>query len=335
MNLFLPGVIYGQNDRVRRTADNEENIIMLQNSDSFSRKAAKIFRDNYQLYILLLPALAATFIFIYIPIYGIQIAFKNFRLILGIVGSPWIGFVHFKRFIELPYFWPIIRNTLSITLYHLALFPLNLIIALMINEIRNRKFKKTVQMISYAPHFLSVVVLCGMVTLFLQRSNGIFNNIAELFGGTRSDLLGNAKAFAHIYVWSGVWQSIGWGTIIYLAALSNVSPELVEAAQIDGASRLKIIWHVNIPAILPTVIILFIMATGGILSLGYEKILLLQNPLNLESSRVISTYVYEIGILSGRYDYATAINLFNNFINVIVICIVNAISKKTSEVSIW
>jgi len=228
-----------------------------------------------------------------------------------------------------------VRNTLAITVYELALFPIPVIVALLINEIRIRKFKKTVQMISYAPHFLSVVVLCGMVTLFLQRSNGIINNIIELFGGTRTDFMGQASAFVHIYVWSGVWQSVGWGTIIYLAALSNVSPELVEAALIDGASRLRIIWHVNIPAILPTVIILFILAAGGILSLGFQKVLLLQNPLNLERSRVISTYVYEIGILNGRFDYATAISFFNNVVNIMVIIMVNSISKRVSEVSLW
>jgi len=295
----------------------------------------KIFLDNYQLYLLMLPGIIVTFIFSYIPMYGVQIAFKNFRPSRGIWGSEWVGLDHFVRFIKYTGFWPMLRNTLSITLYNLATFPIPVIVALLINEIRSKWFKKTVQMISYAPHFLSTVVLCGMILLFLNRSNGIVNNIIALFGGERIDFMARPEMFSSIYVWSGVWKSVGWGTVIYLAALSNVSPELIEAVKIDGGNKLHIIKHVNIPAILPTAVILFILSTGNILSLGYEKILLLQNDLNLERSRVISTYVYEIGLVAGQMSYSTAINLFNNVVNLIVLTIVNFIARKVSEVSLW
>jgi len=295
----------------------------------------KIFLDNYQLYLLMLPGIIVTFIFSYIPMYGVQIAFKNFRPSRGIWGSEWVGLDHFVRFIKYTGFWPMLRNILSITLYNLATFPIPVIVALLINEIRSKWFKKTVQMISYAPHFLSTVVLCGMILLFLNRSNGIVNNIIALFGGERIDFMARPEMFSSIYVWSGVWKSVGWGTVIYLAALSNVSPELIEAVKIDGGNKLHIIKHVNIPAILPTAVILFILSTGNILSLGYEKILLLQNDLNLERSRVISTYVYEIGLVAGQMSYSTAINLFNNVVNLIVLTIVNFIARKVSEVSLW
>ena len=296
---------------------------------------SRIFLANYQLYILMLPAIIATFIFAYLPMYGVQIAFKNFRTSLGIWGSEWVGLDHLKRFINFPGFWPMIRNTLVISLYSLGLFPLGVIVSLLINEIRSTKFKKTVQMVSYAPHFLSTVVVCGMIILFLGRANGVVNNVIAFFGGERIDFMANPSMFPHIYVWSGVWQSLGWGTIIYLAALTNVSQELVEAAVIDGAGRVKIIWHVNIPAILPTMIILLILDTGHLLSIGYEKILLLTNELNYEASRVIPVYIYQIGMVEGQFSYSAMIGLLNNVVNLLIIVMVNAISVKVTEVSLW
>ena len=289
----------------------------------------------WQLYILILPAFVAVFIFHYVPIYGIQIAFKDFRSSLGIWGSEWVGLKHFIRFIKFPDFLKVLRNTLSISLYSIATFPCSVILALLINEIDNRLFKRTVQMVSYAPHFISVVVLCAMVRLFLNREYGLVNNIIAFLGFERKDFLAIPRYFSTIYVWSGVWQGVGWGTIIYLAALSNVSPELIEAARMDGASRLQIIRHVNFPSILPTIITLLILRTGSVLSVGFEKIFLLQNPLNLEASRVISTYVYEMGIVNGQFSYSAAIGLFNNIVNVIVICIFNQISKRVSDISLW
>jgi putative aldouronate transport system permease protein len=299
------------------------------------QRARRIFRSNYQLYILMLPAIVATLIFAYGPMYGVQIAFKDFSSRLGIWGSKWVGLEHFVRFFKYPSFLQMLRNTLVISLYDLATFPLSIILALLLNEIRSTKFRKTVQMVSYAPHFLSTVVLCGIVTLFLGKGDGLLNNLLEMAGGARVDFLIVPRYFASIYVWSGVWQDIGWGSIIYIAALSGVSPELVEAARMDGAGRLRVIWHVNLPAILPTIIILQIMAAGRILSVGFEKILLLQNDLNMPASSVISTYVYTLGVLRGQYSYSTAIGLFNNLINVFVLTIVNKISDKLSGVALW
>jgi putative aldouronate transport system permease protein len=291
--------------------------------------------QDWQLYLLLLPAVAYLFIFAYIPMEGVIIAFKDYRTNLGINGSEWVGLKHFIRFVNFPNFWLIMRNTATIGLYSFATFPCSVILALMINEITNLKFKKTVQLITYAPYFLSTVVVCSMLLLFFNTNTGMINNLREMFGLARVDYLTNASYFAGLYVWSGVWQGVGWGTIIYLAALSNVSQELVEAARIDGANRLKVIWHVNIPSIMPTIVIMLILSCGGILGVGFEKIFLLQNSLNLSRSQVISTYVYQIGLLGAQYSYASAIGLFNTTINVILIVLVNMVAKKASEVSIW
>ena len=291
--------------------------------------------QGWQLYLLILPAVAAIFIFHYIPIYGVQIAFKNFRPSRGIWGSEWVGLKHFIRFLSYPDFWTIMWNTVSIGLYSLATFPCAVVFALMLNELDSRKYKKTVQMVTYAPNFISTVVICSMLILFMDRSNGLINNIIDFFGGGRVDFLGKPQYFRTIYVWSGVWQGLGWGTIIYLAALSNVSPELVEAARIDGASRMQIVWHVNLPMILPTVVIMLILSTGSIVSVGFEKIFLLQNSLNLSVSRVISTYVYDIGLIGNQFSYSAAIGLFNNVINVILIILVNQISKRVAKISLW
>ncbi|MGI5898299.1 MAG: ABC transporter permease [Christensenellales bacterium] len=290
---------------------------------------------SWQLYLLILPSIVTVFIFHYIPIYGVQIAFKNFRTSLGIIGSEWVGLKHFIRFLSYRDFWQIMGNTVAISLYSLATFPCSVIFALMINEIDNKAYKRTVQMLSYAPHFVSTVVVCSMVLLFLDRSNGIINTLLEMLGFARRDFMTQPDSFYSIYVWSGVWKSLGWGTIIYLAALSSVSPELIEAAKIDGASRMQIVMRVNLPSILPTIITVFILNTGSILSVGFEKIFLLQNALNLERSRVISTYVYEIGIQGGQFSYSSAIGLFNNAINIICITLVNVLSKRLTQVSLW
>lgn len=290
---------------------------------------------SYQLYLLLLPAFAYILIFSYGPMYGVQIAFKDFRTSLGIWNSEWVGLKHFIRFIQFPNFWKIIKNTLFISFYSIATFPCSIILALLINEIGNNAFKRTVQMITYAPHFISVVVICGMIALFFNYSTGIINNFIEFIGFERVDFLIKPKYFRSIYVWSGVWQEVGWGTIIYLAALSGVNPELIEAARIDGASRLQVIRHVNIPSIMPTIIILLILSCGNVLSVGFEKVYLLQNPLNLDTSQVISTYVYEVGLRGGQFSYSSAIGLFNTVVNILLLLVVNSIARKVSEVSIW
>jgi len=288
----------------------------------------------WQLYVLILPAIIYLGIFNYGPMYGIQIAFKEFRPSLGIWQSPWIGLNNFIRFVTFPDFLKMIRNTLSITVYQLATFPCPVILAILFNEMHNLKFKKVVQMVTYAPHFLSTVVLCSLILLMLALEGPINNTLAYL-GISPVEFMFRPKYFASIYVWSGVWQNIGWGSIIYLAALSGVSPELIEAARIDGAGRLQVIWHVNIPCILPTIVITFILSTGGMLNVGFEKIFLLQNPLNLDASRVISTYVYEMGIGGAQFSYASAIGLFNNVVNIMLLLAVNAVSRKVSEIGLW
>lgn len=291
--------------------------------------------SDWQLYVLLLPAVVYIFIFNYMPMYGVQIAFKDFRTGLGIWGSEWVGFKHFIRFIRFPNFWLIVANTARIGLYSFATFPCSVILALLINEITNLRFKKTVQMVTYAPYFLSTVVICSMLILFLDKDTGLFNNIRAFFGADRVEFLTTAGCFEDIYVWSGVWQGVGWGTIIYLAALSGVSPELVEAARVDGANRLQIIAHVNLPSIMPTVVIMLILSCGDILSVGFEKVYLLQTPLNLSRSQVIATYVYDIGLRSSQFSYAAAIGLFNTVINVLILVLVNAVAKRMSDISIW
>lgn len=293
-----------------------------------------IFHD-WRLYVLMLPSLVYLFIFAYIPMYGVQIAFRDFSPRKGIWGSEWVGLEYFKRFIEYPNFKFLMMNTLRIGLYSLATFPCPIIFALMLNEVRSTKFKKSVQMISYIPHFLSTVVVCSMVTLFFNQKTGVVNAIIEFLGGTRTDFLTKASYFEDIYVWSGVWQGLGFGAIIYIAALASVPMEQIEAARIDGATRLQIIWHVNIPYILPTIIIMLIFSCGGILGVGFEKILLLQNDLNLSRSQVISTYVYEIGIRGGQFSYSAAIGLFNTIVNVTILAIVNEIARRFGETSIW
>ena len=295
----------------------------------------KEFMRSWQLIVLMLPALIYVLIFEYGPMYGLLIAFKDYRPSLGILGSKWVGLKHFIRFVENPNFIKMLKNTLSITLYSLATFPIPIIFALMLNEIRNKHFKKAAQMISYMPHFLSDVVVCSLVLLFLSRSNGVINNLIEWLGGTRTAFINVPKYFSTTYVGSGLWQGIGWSSILYLSALSGVSAELGEAARIDGANRLQIIRHVNIPAIMPTIVITFIMKIGKLLSLGHSKIFLLQTDLNLQASSVISTYVYNIGIIDGQSSYASAIGLFNNIINIVILVIANKIVKKITNTGLF
>ena len=291
--------------------------------------------DHWQIYLLVAPAVIYIFLFNYLPMVGLQIAFRDYRASKGIWGSQWVGLKYFIKFFNYPNCWKIIRNTLVLSLYSLATFPLSIIAALLINELRSVGYKNVVQMVTYAPHFISTVVICSMITLFMNQSSGLINNVIAALGGKRVDFLGTAAYFPHIYVWSGVWQNLGWGTIIYLATLSAVSPELHEAAYLDGANRMQIILHVNIPCILPTVVIMLIMNCGTILSVGFEKVYLLQNALNLDTSQTISTYNYELGLLGGQYSYTTAIGLFNTVVNVVMLTIVNTVSRRVSEISLW
>lgn len=308
---------------------------MQKSRHSMGRRIAKRLGESWQWYLLLLPAMIYVAIFQYGPMYGLQIAFKNYRPRLGINGSEWVGFEHFVRFMTYPDFWKMIRNTLSITLYSLATFPCAIIFALMLNEVSQIKLKKSIQMITYAPHFMSEVVVCSLVLMLLDRGTGPINNVIAAFGGSRTPFISIPSNFASIYVWSDVWQNLGWGSILYISALASISPEQVEAAKIDGANRFQIIRHVNIPGIMPTIAITFIMRTGNLLSVGYSKIFLLQNDLNLDASQVISTYVYNIGLLSGQYSYSTAISLFNNIANIIVLLIANRIIKSLTDTGLF
>lgn len=288
-----------------------------------------------QFYLLLIPALVYVLVFCYGPMYGIQIAFKNYKGALGIWGSKWVGFKHFIDFFNGYYFWDLLKNTLILSVYNLAIgFPIPIIVALILNE-TGPKLKKSAQTILYAPHFISTVVLCGMIVTMFSKENGVVNTILELLGMERVYFMGEPKAFRHLYVWSGVWQQMGWNAIIYIAALSAVDPSLHEAASIDGASRMQRIIHINIPTIMPTIIITLIMAVGRIASVAYEKAFLLQTNLNVEVSEIISTYVYKRGIVDASYSFSTAVGLFNNIINIIMLCIANSISRKVSETSLF
>ncbi|GAQ17711.1 sugar ABC transporter permease [Oceanobacillus picturae] len=300
------------------------------------KKTNRKILQNWQLYIFILPAFLYFLIFHYIPMYGVQIAFKNFVPTLGIWGSDWVGFEHFTRFFESYYFWDLIKNTLGISVYELIVgFPLPIILALALNEAKDGLYKRTVQTVTYAPHFISVVVMAGMIIAFLSPATGIINHAIQLVGFEPIAFMSDPDWFKTVYVMSGVWQSTGWGTIIYLAALAGVDPQHHEAAIVDGASRFQRIWHINIPAIVPTMVILLIMNVGNIMAMGFEKILLLQNPLNLESSNVIATFVYQAGLLDAQYSFAAAVGLFNAVINAILLITVNQIAKKTSETSLW
>lgn len=305
--------------------------------EALGREVSKVFENNYRLYVLLFPALATTIIFSYVPMYGVTIAFRNFGTHLGIMGSPWVGMIHFERFVTHPFFWPMLWNTVILSLYGLALFPASIIFALLLNELRSLKFKKFTQTVSYAPFFLSTVVVISIVNLLFGRANGIVNNLMYAMGMERYDFMTSVRAFRHLHVLSGQWSSLGFGTIIYLAALSSISPELTEAAIIDGATRMQIIRRINIPSIMPTIIILFILNIGGILTIGIDRVLLLHNDLNISVARVIPLHVYNVGIAhqDPQFSYAAAMGLFNSVVNFTFLVVANTIAKRVTRVSLW
>jgi putative aldouronate transport system permease protein len=297
-------------------------------------KFKEIF-SNYQLYLFLLPALIYFIVFHYLPMYGILIAFKDFIATKGIMGSPWVGFKHFERFFESFQFWTLIKNTLGLSVIQLIVgFPLPIFLALMLNQIRSEKYKRFVQTVVYAPHFISVVVLAGMIFVFFSN-NGLINNIILLFGGDPISFMAKPEWFKPLYIASGVWQETGWAAIIYLAALAGVSPELHEAAVMDGANKWQRIFHVDIPAIMPTAVILLILSVGGIMNIGFEKAYLLQTPMNQPSAEIIPTYVYKMGLQQAQYSFAAAVGLFNAVINLILLIAVNKFAKKLSGTGLW
>ncbi len=305
--------------------------------ERIGEKLRRDFRKNYSLYLLVIPVLAFYLYFCYKPMIGVLISFENFSFRNGIWGSEWVGLENFRRFFSDPYFTRNIVNTISISFYSILFgFPAPILLALLINELNRKWFAKMVQTITYIPHFISLVVVCSMIKDFTS-SNGIITHLITLFTGIdfHESMLSNAQLFLPIYVVSDIWQTVGWGSIIYIAALAGVDAELYDAAEVDGAGRLRQVWHVTIPAILPTIIILFILRLGKILSVGYEKIILLTNPLNAEKSEVLSYYIYKKGISGGEYGLATAAGLFNSVINCIFVVSANYLSRITGETSLW
>lgn len=293
---------------------------------------------NWPLYVMLIPVIAYFALFCYAPMYGVTLAFKDYHVRKGIMGSPWADplFKYFQEFFGSPYFSRVVPNTIVISLLSLAFcFPLPILLALSLNEVRSTKYKKFVQNVTYIPHFLSVLVLVGMLKSFTNSDYGVVNLVIKQFGGQTQNWMQVESLFRPLYVGSGVWQNMGWDAIIYIAALAGVDPALHEAAMIDGANRMQRIWHINIPGILPTMVILLILNAGNIMNVGFEKIFLMQNDLNMRVSDVISTYAYRIGIESTQYSLSTTISLFNSVVNCILLVIVNTISNKLSETSLW
>lgn len=295
----------------------------------------KRFLRDWRLYILLLPALAWLIIFCYVPMYGVLIAFKDYRGDLGVFWSEWVGLKYFTMFFESNIFKTVMTNTLRISIFSLLIgFPAPILFALLVNRLKNQRFKRTVQMVTYMPNFISVVVIVSMLGIFFSP-NGLANVIARMLGAQSTITYLNSNSFLSILIGSNIWQGMGFGAIIYVAALSSVSPELYEAARIDGATTLKTIWHIDIPSIMPTVIMMLILNVGSLMSVGHEKILLMQGGANIMTSEIISTYVYKIGVMSSQYSYATAIGLFNSVINFTLLIITNFIAKKTADIGLF
>jgi putative aldouronate transport system permease protein len=291
---------------------------------------------GWQLYLMMLVPMAIIIIFSYGPMLGAQIAFRNFRAKLGIWGSPWIGLTHFKNFFNSYQFQRVLTNTLGISLYSLiAGFPIPIILAILVNESLHPRFKKGVQLITFAPHFISTVVMTNMILMLLSVYGGPLNNLIAALGGERIDFMAKPEFFKSIFVWSGIWQGMGYSSVIYIAALSGIDPALYEAATIDGASKFQKIIHIDLPGIAPTIVILLILNSGQIMNVGYEKILLMQNGLNMAASDVISTYVYRMGLENAQYSFSAAVGLFNSVVNALLLVLVNQVARKAGETSLW
>lgn len=303
---------------------------------SIRKNLLKAFRRHWQFYLLIIPPVLYFIIFKYIPMVNSVIAFKDYNVVAGIWGSEWAGLKYFKLFFDNPNFWPLVKNTLILSLYTLAVgFPIPILLALMLNEIRQGVFKRSVQMVTYAPYFISTVVIVSMLTLILSPRLGIVNDLLGVFGIDSINFLGEQSMFRSVYVWSDVWQHTGYNAIIYIAALAGVNPELYEAAKVDGASRLQKIIHIDLPSIMPVMVIILILNVGNVMAIGFEKVYLLQNPLNLATSEIIATYVYKVGLLNANFSFATAVGLFNSVINLILLVSVNAFARRISNNSLW
>lgn len=297
---------------------------------------AVYFKNNWQLYVLILPAIIYFIVFNYMPLYGIQIAFKDFKAVFGISGSKWVGFKHFENFFHAYYFKRLLANTLLLNVYNLLWsFPVPIILAILLNQIKGPKIKRFIQTSIYVSYFISTVVLAGMLYIFLSPTSGIFNILRQALGMKAVDFMSDAKAFRTIYIVSGIWQSAGWGTILYIASLSGVDPSLYEAAEIDGASIWQKIRYIDMPSIVPVIVMVFILDCGKLLSSNTDKALVMQTAGNIPTSDIIGVYVYNVGLGSGQFSYTTAIGLFINIINFIIIITANQISKKISDVGLF
>lgn len=312
------------------------NTRIEKNKNSNRRIILKKIHKNYQLYLFLLPAIIYIAVFLYAPMYGILIAFKDYKVKLGILHSPWVGLRNFMVFFNSYSFGLTIKNTLILSFYKLiAGFPLPIILAILLHHLPSKRYKKTVQMVSYAPYFISTVVLVGMINILLAPDTGIMNVILQYFGIDSIFFMGKPELFRHIYVWSDVWKSVGWGCVIYIAALSGVDPTYYEAAIVDGATLWQRIRYIDLPSIMPTAIILLILAVGQTMNIGFEKVYLMQNSSNLHVSEIINTYVYRIGILKSNMEVASAVGLFNSIVNCILLLTVNRFSKRVSDSSLF
>ncbi|PWW36212.1 MULTISPECIES: ABC transporter permease [Paenibacillus] len=321
---------------LRTTISNANSDVRQRRRSAVKHAVSKSLRRHWQLYLLVLPPVVYFIIFKYVPMANAVLAFKDYNVIKGIWGSPWVGTKYFEMLFRNPAFATLIKNTLYISFYQLIVgFPVPILLALALNEIKSARFKKTVQMVTYAPYFISTVVMVSIIMLFLSPRLGIVNTIAGALGFEAVNFLGEPGLFRSIYVFSDVWQSMGYSAVIYLAALSGIDPSLYEAARVDGASRFQKIVNVDLPGILPAAVIILILSVGNIMAVGFEKIYLLQNPLNLSASEIISTYVYKMGLLNANYSFATAVGLFNSLINLILLLTVNAAAKRLSNTSLW
>ena len=293
-------------------------------------------KGHYDLYLLLLPAILYTAVFLYIPMYGVLMAFQDYSPVKGIIGSNFVGLKHFKKFFSTYMAKQIISNTVILSGYSLlASFPFPVILALMLNYCVNRRFGKIVQTVTYVPYFISVMVLVGMMNIFFSTNYGVVNTVLQAVGIEPFSFMSSEKSFRHMYVWSGIWQGMGYSSVIYFAALSGIDPTLYEAAELDGASKLQRIRYIDLPSIMPTVIIMLIMSAGNLMSIGFEKAYLMQNDRNSGVSEIIATYVYKVGLIDARYSFSAAINLFNSAINFVILIVINKISRKLSDTSLW
>lgn len=303
---------------------------------SIWQTALRSFRRHWQLYLIMLPGLLYFVIFRYVPMVNAAIAFKDYNVVKGIWGSPWVGFKHFEMFFNNPVFWTLLQNTLVLSVYALLVgFPFPILLAIALNEARDGLFKRSVQMVTYAPYFISTVVMVSMIMLLFAPRLGIVNVALQSIGIAPPNFLGSSDWFPSIYVWSGVWQNSGYAAIVYLAALAGIDPTLYEAAKVDGASRFQKIRYIDLPGIMPVAVIILILTAGSLLAIGFEKVYLLQNPLNLSSSEIIPTYVYKVGLLNANYSFATAVGLFNSLINMVLLVAVNAWARRVSDYSLW